>query len=275
MKEIVNNTDPVISIIMGIYNCEATLEPAIESILNQTYQDWELIMCDDGSIDDTYAIAKGYVDQYPGKIILMKNEVNYGLNETLNRCLAVTRGRYIGRMDGDDLCDSHRLKKELEVLERETDIAIVSSDMEFFDENGCWGIIAHPTYPEAKDFLHGSPFCHAPCLVRKEAYVAVKGYTVSKRLLRVEDYHLWLKMYALGYKGKNIHEPLYQMRDDRNAYARRKLRYRLNEAYVKMLVVKKLHLPCYGYIYALRPIIVGFLPKFLYDYLHKRNLRER
>lgn len=263
-----------VSIIMGIYNCEATLAQAIESILNQTYTNWELILCDDGSKDQTYSVANHYVQRYPEKIFLLRNDVNCGLNETLNRCLKVAKGKYIARMDGDDVCDPSRLEKEVAVLENEKDIAIVSSDMEFFDENGCWGKIAHPTYPQAKDFLYGSPFCHAPCLVRKEAYDAVKGYTVAKRFLRVEDYHLWLKMYVLGYKGKNIHEPLYKMRDDRNAYSRRKLKYRLNEAYVKILVVKMLRLPWYGYIYAIRPIVVGLLPKFVYDYLHRRSLRN-
>ena len=205
---------------------------------------------------------------------MLKNEVNCGLNETLNRCLAIAQGQYIGRMDGDDLCAPQRFERELEVLINEPEIAIVSTDMTCFDENGSWGLIAHSTYPKASDFLHGSPFCHAPCLVKKEAYDAVNGYSVSNRLLRVEDYHLWLKMYEAGYKGKNLHEPLYQMRDDRNAYARRKLRYRFNESYVIILAVKNLHLPWHATIVALRPILVGLLPSFIYDYLHKRNLRK-
>ena len=65
-----------ISVIMGIYNCSATLSEAIDSILAQTYTDWELILCDDGSLDDTYAVAERYCNQFPGKIILLKNEKN-------------------------------------------------------------------------------------------------------------------------------------------------------------------------------------------------------
>lgn len=90
--------------------------------------------------------------------------------------------------------------------------------------------------------MHGSPFCHAPCMVRKEAYDAVKGYTEKKRLLRVEDYHLWIKMYEVGYRGKNIPKQLYLMRDDKAAYKRRKFRYRVNEAYVRGMAVRKLGL---------------------------------
>lgn len=265
---------PTVSIISGIYNCADTLPDAIESILAQTATDWEWILCDDASGDNTYAVAKKFADQYPGKFVLLKNQQNMGLNYTLNRCLEYAKGKYIARMDGDDLCSPQRFAEELRCLEENSDIAIVSTDMEFFDETGTWGRISHPEFPQNKDFLSGSPFCHAPCMVRREAYEAVGGYSVSKKLLRVEDYHLWIKMYAKGFKGRNIPKPLYQMRDDRNAYSRRKFRYRLNEAYVRLLAVRELKLPFYTVIYALRPIIVGLLPKKLYDLLHKRNLRQ-
>lgn len=265
---------PMISVISGIYNCAQTLPDAIESILAQTVTDWEWILCDDASDDHTYAVAEEYARKYPGKFVLLRNEQNMGLNYTLNRCLQQAKGKYIARMDGDDLCAPDRFVEELWCLEENPGIAIVSTDMEFFDETGIWGRISHPEYPQNRDFLAGSPFCHAPCMVRKEAYDAVEGYSVSKKLLRVEDYHLWIKMYAKGFKGRNIPKPLYQMRDDRNAYSRRKFRYRLNEAYVHLLVVMELKLPCYMAVYALRPIMVGLLPKKLYDILHKRNLRR-
>lgn len=265
---------PLISVIMGIHNCAETLPEAIECILKQTVKDWELIMCDDGSTDNTYEVAEEYREAYPEKIILIQNKYNCGLNETLNHCLEKARGQYIARMDGDDLCSPNRFEVELAVLESEPNITIVSTDMEFFDESGVWGMIQHPDYPQAKDFVNGSPFCHAPCMVRKEAYDAVEGYSVEKNLLRVEDYHLWLKMYCIGYQGKNIHQSLYQMRDDRNAYGRRKFCYRLNEAYVKGMAVKMLNLSVWNYIFVLRPILVGLLPRKVYDLLHKRNLRK-
>lgn len=272
--DIENRMSPVISVIMGIYNCAETLPEAIECILNQTFTDWELIMCDDGSQDDTYEVARKYADRYAGKIVLLQNKQNRGLNFTLNKCLASAKGSYIARMDGDDRCSENRFEVEMETFRQEPEIAIVSTDMQYFDETGIWGNISHPAYPSKKDFLHGTPFCHAPCLVKKEAFLAVKGYSESKRLLRVEDYHLWIKMYKMGYKGKNIRIPLYQMRDDRNAYSRRKFKYRVNEAYVKAIAVKELNLPITGYLYALRPILVGLLPPVVYDILHKKNLRR-
>lgn len=267
-----NIEQPKISVIMGIYNCEDTLREAIDSIVNQTVTDWELILCDDGSKDGTYDIAKKYEANIPRKVIVLKNDENRGLNYTLNRCLKSAKGMYIARMDGDDRCSPKRFEKELAVLEQEPEISIVSSDMEHFDETGTWGRISHPEYPQKADFVGGTPFCHAPCMVKREAYEAVGGYSEEKWTLRVEDYHLWIKMYAAGYKGKNIPLPLYQMRDDRNAYARRKFKYRINEALVKLYAVKALKLPVWKSVYALRPIIVGLMPAKIYDYLHKKRL---
>lgn len=261
-----------ISVLMGIYNCADTLGAAIESILCQTVTDWELILCDDGSADDTYAVADSYRRQHPQKIKLLKNEKNRGLNYTLNRCLEAATGVYIARMDGDDLCMPDRFKQELQVLEENLDIAIVSTPMEYFDENGTWATGKAIPRPQPKDFLYGTPFCHAPCMMRRQALVAVGGYTDDEKFLRVEDYDLWIKLYAAGYRGINLSQPLYRMRDDRNATARRKFRYRINEARVKAKAVRLLKLPAWGYLYALRPILVGLLPTGLYTRLHKKQL---
>ncbi len=262
-------SDKKVSVIMGIYNCENTLAEAIDCIIAQTYTNWELIMCDDGSEDNTLSVANEYKAKYPDKIFVYENEKNMGLNFTLNRCLKECKGDYIARMDGDDTCSADRFLKEVSVLDENEDIAFVSSDMSLFDENGTFRTTNVNPKPDNKSFLKRTPFCHAPCMVRKEAYLAVGGYSESKRLLRVEDYHLWVKMYAKGYKGVNIKECLYQMRDDRNAIKRRKFKYRLNEAYVKAYAIKQLHLPIYGYVFCLKPIILGLLPTFVYKKLHK------
>ena len=188
-----------ISVIMGIYNCADTLKDAIDSILAQTVKNWELILCDDGSQDNTYTIAEFFLKQYPEKIVLLQNQENKGLNFTLNRCLEFAKGKYIARMDGDDTCSPNRFEKELEAFRDHPDLAVVSTAMEYFDENGVWGCIRHPQFVTKRDFLYGTPFCHAPCMVRKDVMDRVGGYTESKWLLRVEDYHLWVKIYNFGY----------------------------------------------------------------------------
>ena len=261
-----------ISILMGIYNCATTLPDAIECILAQTVTDWQLILCDDGSSDDTYAVAQVYCDRYPGKMVLLKNEKNMGLNYTLNHCLANATGEFIARMDGDDLCAPDRVEKELCALTENPDVALVSTEMTYFDESGTWGRSHAIPQPQNRDFVKGTPFCHAPCMARREAVCSVGGYTDDPKYLRVEDYDLWVKLYAAGYLGINLQEPLYQMRDDRDAFARRKFKYRINEARVICKAIKLLKLPVWCYIRSLRPILVGLLPLPAYKMLHKVRL---
>ena len=126
----------MISIIMGIYNCASTLNEAIDSIIEQTYPNWEFIICDDGSQDNSYEIAKEYEKADPERFMVIKNSENKGLNATLNRCLKIATGEYVARMDGDDLCDPTRFQKEADFLNRHPEYAIVSTPMIFFDENG-------------------------------------------------------------------------------------------------------------------------------------------
>ena len=260
-----------ISVIMGIYNCASTLPEAIESILNQTYSNWEIIMCDDGSSDDTFKVAQEYQRKYPEKIKVIRNEKNSGLNKTLNHCLKYADGDYIARMDGDDISLSTRFEKEAKFLEENPDYSIVSCPMIYFDENGDWGQGTSVEYPDKYSFVAGTPFCHAPCMVRAEAYNAANGYSEDERTLRAEDYDLWFRLYSMGYKGYNLQEPLYKMRDDENAYNRRKFKYALNEAYVRRKGYKLLRLPLRARLYSVRPIIVALLPKPLYKRLHQKK----
>ena len=264
----------MISIIMGIYNCADTLTEALDSIANQTYKDWELIMCDDGSSDKTYELAKKYIQEHPEyKIKLLRHKKNKGLNQTLNDCLKVASGEYIGRMDADDISLPTRFEKEMAEFEKDPNLSVVSCPMIYFDENGEWGVgKCDNNYPKKGDLVFGTVHAHAPCLIKREAIKAVKGYSVGKRLLRVEDWHLWIKIYASGRYGKNLEEPLYKMRDDQNATKRRKFRFRLNEAYMSRLAVRTFGLPKRMYLYSLRPIVVGILPTPLYNYLHRQKM---
>ena len=260
-----------ISILMGIYNCENTLTEAIESIINQTYSNWELILCDDGSSDNTVEIVEKYCKHFPNKIFLLKNMGNKGLNFTLNSCLQYATGDYIARMDGDDISLPERFEKEVNILDNYSEYAIVSTPMIYFDESGDWKIGTAIEKPSKKDFIKGTPFCHAPCMVRAEALRKVNGYSINKWTVRAEDYDLWFRMYAVGYKGYNIQTPYYKMRDDINAYRRRKFRYCINEAYVRIKGYKMLQLPLKAYTYVLRPLIVGLLPRKIYLFLHHKK----
>lgn len=264
-----------ISVIMGAYNCEGTLNEALDSLLNQTFEDFNIIICDDGSTDQTYKLLEKYKKKYPEKFIILKNDRNMGLNYTLNKALNQATGEYIARMDADDISMRDRFEIQATFLDNNLDYGFVSSNMIHFDENGDWGISKTKEQPDRKDFVYNSPFPHAPVMIRREAYLDVGGYTVDSKLLRVEDYHLWVKLYERNYKGFNIKKPLYKMRDDKNAYKRRTLKNRINGMYVRTLAINKLGLPKWNYIYVIRPILVGILPKSVYDYLHKKRLSNR
>ena len=192
-----------------------------------------------------------------------------GLNYTLNHCLKYADTEYCARMDGDDISLPTRFEKEVAFLDEHPEYAIVTTPMKYFDETGVFRVGTGGSEPKLTDFPKSSPFCHAPCMVRKEAYDAVGGYTVADNLLREEDYHLWIKMYQKGFRGYTLEEPLYMMRDDRNAAKRRSFKVRKNEAYVKHLACEILHLPFYYHIYCLKPLILGIMPTWLYRFIYK------
>lgn len=262
---------PRVSVIMGIYNCSSTLVEAMNSLYAQTFQDFEIILCEDGSNDDTYAIAEQNANSHKN-IVLLKNEKNMGLNATLNKCLSVASGEYIARMDGDDISLPTRFEKEVAFLDAHPEYAIVSTPMIYFDDNGEFYRGKGDNEPQKQDFINSSPFCHAPCMVRKSAYDAVNGYSVSPKLLRHEDYNLWMKMYATGLRGYNLGEHLYAMRDDRNAVKRRTLRGRLNGIYAHWLAYKTLKFSFWGFLkFAIRSLMIGLMPMKLYSYFHRNR----
>lgn len=262
-----------ISIIMGIYNCEATIEDALKSLMCQTYKDWELIMCNDCSTDNTVKIAQTYSDMFDN-ILLIHNSKNEGLAFSLNHCLEYVDSEYVARMDADDLSLPTRLEKEVNFLENNKEYALVSCAMICFDSEGDWGVQVNPEKPTKKDFIYGSPFCHAPVMMRRIILNNIGNYTVKKFLRRGQDYYLWHKFYYLGYKGYNIQEPLYKMRDDENAASRRSVKSGFYSSWATFLIFKDLNIPIRYYYRILRPILVSFLPRKFYSYLHKKKVNK-
>jgi glycosyltransferase EpsE len=151
---------PRISVLIGIYNCASTLVEALDSLYAQTYQDFKIILCEDGSSDDNYDVAKKYAEKHDN-ILLLRNEKNRGLNYTLNRCLEHADTEYCARMDGDDISLPTRFEKEIEFLDKNLEYAVVSSPMIYFDEEGDFRIGRGYGQVLKKDFLKGSPICHA------------------------------------------------------------------------------------------------------------------
>ena len=260
-----------VSIIMGIYNCASTLRESVSSLQAQSYSDWELIMCDDGSSDNTLDIALQIASE-DKRIKVIFNESNIGLAATLNSCLQEASGEFVARMDGDDLCDKDRIQKEFEFLSKHEEYAFVSGWMECFDEQGVYGIVRYREKPEFENLVKGSQFCHAACLMRREILQYLGGYCTAPETERVEDYDLWVRFYIAGYKGYNLQQVIYSMRDDRNAYRRRKFKYRINESRISYRVYKTCHLSIRWLAYPILPILKGMLPTWVYTILHKKRI---
>ena len=260
-----------VSIIMATYNCEATLGKSIDSILAQTFKDWEFVICDDCSTDGSYAILQQYKRDYPDKFVILKNKTNSKLAFSLNHCLKYAKGEYIARMDGDDISVPERLEKQVRFLDEHPEYAVVSTAMTPFDENGTRPTRYMKPEPTKDDLLNRSPFAHATIVMRRKAYDAVGGYTVSKRTQRAQDYDMWFRFFALGFKGYNLQEPLYLVLEDDNVIKRRTMRSRCYEVQTRLKGYKLLHYPIYKYIFAFKPVISALVPTAVMQNYHKKT----
>lgn len=172
---------PKVSIIMGVYNCKnfALLRKSVDSILNQTFRDYEFIICDDGSTNDTLKELHD-IAQQDDRIRIVSYKKNRGLNHTLNRCLSVAIGEYIARQDDDDISKPKRLEKQLEFLDEHQEYAMVGTCADVFDDEGMWGEFLVPEAPKKEDFLWNSPFMSPTMMMRKTALLSGGGQR-SKR----------------------------------------------------------------------------------------------
>lgn len=268
MENINNNLNkniiPKVSVIMGIYNTPSKemLEKSVYSILNQTYKDFELIICDDGSKNDCLKWAKEICNN-DSRVIFIKNEGNKGLSYTLNRCLKISRGKYIARMDDDDESHLDRFEKQVNYLDNHKEIGLVGSNINLFDdERGIWGKRTLKENVKKEDFLFGVAVAHPTIMARKEAYDIVGGYRDLPETLRVEDYDCFMRMFAKGIKMYNFQTPLFNYRDDTRCAKKKKYKYRFNEVWVRYNGFKELDLLNFkNYIYVVKPLIAGLIPQ--------------
>lgn len=268
--DVMENT-PRITVIMGIYNCADTLIEALESLEAQTYKRFKVILCDDGSKDNTLEVARKWVETHPNYFVIW-NERNMKLAATLNHCLDYADTEYVARMDGDDISLPTRFEKELNFLEEHPEYALVSCPMIHFDEYGDWKVGKSIEKPIKESFRKFSPFCHAPVMIRTGILKSVGGYTAESKTERMEDYYLWYKIYKQGFIGYNLQEPLYKMRDDKNAIIRRKVSDRLRGFKTDLEITKGLGLSFY-WVYPVLHLSKILVPKFMVSFV--RKLKEK
>ncbi len=266
--------DGMISVLMGVYNCEAALAHAIESLLTQTYPHWELILCDDASTDGTYAVAKQYAVQYPDRITLLQNETHSFLAYSLNRCLEHASGEFVARMDGDDRSLPDRFEKQVAFLKSHPDIAVVGTAMRRFEDNGEFGaVIRLEDYPDRYTPHRGNVFSHATVLGRKEVFEALGGYTVLPRTQRGQDLDLWFRFLHAGYHGANLPDVLYLVRENDQAIRRRTAHIRWINFQTTLYGYRLLKYPWYWYLKPFVSLLKIFVPFKAIGWLRKRQNR--
>lgn len=264
-----------ISVIMAVYNCKKTVIEAIESIQKQTYQNWELIICDDCSTDGTYDVVSKYIsNNNPEKFVLLKNEKNMKLPFSLNRCLEHATGKFVARMDGDDISYSDRFQKQIDFLYSHPDIDLVGVAMDVYDGERIIGQNIRPANVNGFTLFKSPVFNHATILTYRYVYEKLGGYSLLERAIRCEDLDLWFRFFDAGFKGANLQEALYRVTDDINAKGRRDFTNRIHSSKTLFFGYRLLHYPWYCYPNALNPIVKGFVPKPIYDYLRNRKFRN-
>jgi len=201
-----SSNKPVISVIMSVLNGEKYLREAIESVLKQTYRNFEFIIINDGSTDNTENIVKSYKDS---RIAYIKNPSNLGLSKSYNVGIKVALGQFIARMDADDICVSNRFARQLSFLENHRDIDIVGSSVVLIDSAGkMLKTIRLPlTHTEMKwKSLFSSPIFHPTVFAKTEI---LKNNPYDESLPNSEDYELWSKLlFTTDTHFANISEPL-------------------------------------------------------------------
>jgi glycosyltransferase EpsE len=196
-----------VTVLMAVYNGVGTVKMAVESILKQTYQDWEFLIVDDASTDGTREILESMVRQ-DSRITIIRNPINLGLAASLNRGWRRTKGELIARMDADDASFPDRLERQAKFMETHPDITVLGGGAELVDEKGQFlGIAFRPENHDelVKKIYKENPFIHPTVMMRKNFLEVLGGY--AENVGQAEDYDLWTRGYR-KFHFHNLREPL-------------------------------------------------------------------
>lgn len=210
-------TVPLVSITSAFYNTGPLLLDMVKSIFSQTFTDWELLLVNDGSTDNTLAIAESVNDP---RIRIYSNDRNRGRSYSLNRITELARGQYIARMDSDDLCSPTRIEKQLNLLASEPSLDAVSTGLIYLDKQD--NPIGDMTCPTEHEEICAAPWrtihiAHGPLLAKKEFY---QKTPYREDLPFAVDFNLFLRAHSSSRFG-NVPEPLYYYRFDNSFHLKK------------------------------------------------------
>lgn len=254
----------MISVIMSVYNAEKYLREALDSIVEQTYKNFEFIIINDCSNDSSWSILKEYANNHKN-IVLFNNIDNLGLTRNLNLALCFAKGKYIARMDADDISDLKRFERQIEFFNKNPLYDIVGTFSVDIDGNG--HIIRKRTAP----IFHSkiirmlpklSPITHPTVMFKKSSLQPLGYYNV--KYATSQDLDLWLRAAGAGLKFYNIPEFLFKYRMDENFLDRKSLKFRWNDTKIRLKGYKHINLPLHKYRFAFIPLILGIIPKPLF-----------
>jgi glycosyltransferase involved in cell wall biosynthesis len=210
---------PLVSVVIPAYNAVEYIGVSIRSIYEQTYDNIEIVVIDDGSTDGTYEVVEQLKSEMSNLFCFRK--MNGGISSALNFGIEKCRGEYIARMDADDISFPHRIAEQVRFLELNFDIDIVSSSyIEFDKESGVEKLIDHPSDPNIIRLLlcYCSPVCHPAVIARSAVY---KKFRYDSAVA-AEDHKLWCEMAACQ-NISNINQPLLMYRKTASSLSKRKL----------------------------------------------------
>lgn len=261
---------PKISVIMPVYNTEKFLKESIESILNQDFSDFEFIILDDFSSDNSFEICEYYAKK-DNRIKLFRNEKNMWISFTRNKLISLTNTNFIATADSDDISFKNRFFLLYNFLEQHKDFAVISGNMEIIDENS--KKIWERKYSQniEKIILKKSPISNPASLFRKDIFLEVWGY--DKNLDYAEDYDLWLKIFSKWYKIWVLQNFVLKYRIRNNQTKSEKLKETLkNTIFIQKRAIKKYWLKANfsDKIYHFLEKILLFLPEKFVLFLFKK-----
>lgn len=267
---------PQITVLMSVYNNKDTLVEAIISILNQTFKDFEFLIIDDHSTDNSLSILEKYA-ALDERIKIMKNIKNKGLGYNLNQGLKRARGKWIARMDADDIAMPDRFEKQMDFI-NENDVDIVGSWATEINEQGKEiGLRKCPVSDrEIKKYIWTCPIIHPSVMFKRDKIVDIGSYGDERRR---QDYELWFRAAKAGLKFANIPEPLIKYRYADDYFEKNNFGNLVAQAKIGLKGCLMVNAKPIAYIGVLVPVLRGMLPKkmqrFVNNMLKKVDPRGR
>ena len=269
------NGNSKISVVMAVYNGQKYVREAIESILNQTFRDFEFIIVDDGSIDTTSEILKEYARE-DERIKIITNPKNIGLTKSLNKAIKVAQGKYIARMDADDISLPERLERQIEFMRKNPEVGLLGTA--YYEMNLKGEIVGDKFFPTSdkklkKILIKYNPFFHASVMIRKEILDKIGLY--NENIPKAQDYDLWFRV-TRSHKLANLDEPLMKRRYTKEMISIKKENEQIFWAQkARAGAIQRGQYSKWAYFYLLRPFLVLKIPIFWRKSLRKHLLRKK